>query len=378
MDSHPEILLERISTSHPGETVMDHLDFHEWSQRELARRTGLTPKTISEICNGKAPITPNTALALEKVFGRPAHFWLNLQMIFSETIARSRELSKAADWSQWAERFPLRDMRRLKFSLPAGRSEADVLLSFFGVSSPDSWRSVWDCAGVTYRQTRKFQTSEESIAAWVRETELVASGLEVAAFDEKRLLSSIEDLRRLTRKRADEVMELVQQICGAAGVAVVWVPELRRTGISGCARWTSDKRALIGLTLRYKTDDQMWFAFFHEIAHVLLHRHNHTFVLDNAANDLADRIVDPEMQQIEMEANQFAADTLIPSKLLGEFVRRQSFTNDSIHRFSETLEVGPGIVVGRLQYEGILARHQGNALKQKLSWKFTDGGVDPW
>ena len=156
MDSHPEILLERISTSHPGETVMDHLDFHEWSQRELARRTGLTPKTISEICNGKAPITPNTALALEKVFGRPAHFWLNLQMIFSETIARSRELSKAADWSQWAERFPLRDMRRLKFSLPAGRSEADVLLSFFGVSSPDSWRSVWDCAGVTYRQTRKF------------------------------------------------------------------------------------------------------------------------------------------------------------------------------------------------------------------------------
>ena len=118
--------------------------------------------------------------------------------------------------------------------------------------------------------------------------------------------------------------------------------------------------------------------FFHEIAHVLLHRHNHTFVLDNAANDLADRIVDPEMQQIEMEANQFAADTLIPSKLLGEFVRRQSFTNDSIHRFSETLEVGPGIVVGRLQYEGILARHQGNALKQKLSWKFTDGGVDPW
>ena len=372
MDSQRETLLERISTSHPGDTVLDYLDFHEWSQRELARRSGLTPKTISEICNGKAPITPNTALALEKVFGRPAHFWLNLQMIFSEAIARSRAVSKASDWSQWAQRFPLRDMRRLKFSLPTGRSEADVLLSFFGVSSPDSWRSVWDCAGVTYRQTRKFQTSEESIAAWVRETELVASSLEVAAFDEHRLLTSIGDLRRLTRKRADEVMEPVQQICAAAGVAVVWVPELRRMGISGCARWISDKRALIGLTLRYKTDDQMWFTFFHEVAHVLLHRQKHAFVLDNAADDLADRVVDPEMQRLEMEANQFAADALIPPKLLGEFVRRQSFTNDSIHSFAETLGVGPGIVVGRLQYEGILARHQGNALKQKLSWKFTD------
>ena len=372
MDSHHDTLLECVTSSHPGETVLEYLDFHDWPQRELARRTGLTPKTISEICNGKAPITPNTALALEKVLGRPAHFWLNLQMTFSEAMARSRQLSKAADWSQWAKRFPLRDMRRLKFSLPSGRSEADVLLSFFGVSSPDNWRSVWDCASVTYRQTRRFHTSEESIAAWVRETELVASGLEVAAFDERRLFSSMEDLRRLTRTRADKVMEPVQQICAAAGVAVVWVPELRRTGISGCARWISDKRALIGLTLRYKTDDQMWFTFFHEIAHVLLHRQNHAFVLDNAANDLADRVVDPEMQQLEMEANQFAADTLIPPKLLGEFVRRQSFTNDSIHSFAETLGVGPGIVVGRLQYEEILARHQGNALKQKLSWNFTD------
>ena len=371
MDSHHETLLD-YPAAHPGDTVLEYLDFYEWSQRELSRRTGLTPKTISEICNGKASITPNTALALENVFRRPAHFWLNLQMNFSEATARNRQLSKAADWAQWAKRFPLREMHRLQFSLPSGRSETDVLLSFFGVSSPDNWRSVWDRAGVTYRQTRRFHTSDESVAAWVRETELVASGLEVAAFDERRLLSSISDLRRLTRARADTVMEPVQEICAAAGVAVVWVPELRHTGISGCARWIGDKRALIGLTLRYKTDDQMWFTFFHEIAHVLLHRHRHTFVLDNAADDLGDRVVDPEMRQIEMEANQFAADTLIPPELLGAFLRRQSFTNDSIHGFAETLGVGPGIVVGRLQHEGVLARHQGNALKQKLSWKFTE------
>ena len=370
MDSHHETLLECATTAHPGETVLEYLDFYEWSQRELARRTGLTPKTISEICNGKASITPNTALALEKVFQRPAHFWLNLQVTFSEALARNLQLSRASDGSHWDKRFPLQEMRRLKFSLPSSYSEADALLRFFGVSSPDNWRSVWDCAGVTYRQTRKFDTSEEAIAAWVRETELVASGLDVAAFDERRLRSSMGALRRLTRERADEVMDPLQRVCAAAGVAVVWVPELRRTGISGCARWIGDKRALVGLTLRYKTDDQMWFTLFHEIAHILLHRQRHAFVLDNAADDLGDRVVDPEMQRIEMEANQFAADTLIPPELLGAFVRRQSFTNDSIHAFAEALEVGPGIVVGRLQHEGILARHQGNALKQKLAWKF--------
>ena len=163
-------------------------------------------------------------------------------------------------------------------------------------------------------------------------------------------------------------------MCAAAGVAVVWVPELQNTAISGCARWLSDKRALVGLTLRYKTDDQLWFTFFHELAHVLLHRHKRGFVIDNADKDLADRVVDPEMQQLELEANRFAADTLIPPRLLGDFVRQQAFTSESIHDFAELLGVGPGIVVGRLQFDGILGRHQGNALKQKLDWKLINEG----
>ncbi len=51
MDSNTSF--EPITVPHPGETVQEYLDFYGWSQRDLARRTGLTPKTISEICNGK-------------------------------------------------------------------------------------------------------------------------------------------------------------------------------------------------------------------------------------------------------------------------------------------------------------------------------------
>ena len=209
----------------PGETVLEYLDFHGWSQRDLSRRTGLTPKTISEICNEKAPITPSTALALEKAFQRPAHLWLNRQLHFDEAEARRRELAKSLQWGEWARNFPLKEMKRLKFSLPAGRSDADTLLNFFGVSSPESWNAVWKASAVAYRQTRMFKTREESIAAWVRETEIVAKGLDVAEFDEQRLLSSLDELRRLTRTRADEIMDPVQTICAGAGVAVVWVPE---------------------------------------------------------------------------------------------------------------------------------------------------------
>lgn len=372
MDSDQQATtLQATAVPHPGEVIADYLEFHGWAQRDLARRTGLTPKTISEICNGKAPITPPTALALEKVLQRPAHFWLNLQRQFDEAQARHFELAKSAQWLDWARKFPLKEMQKLRF-LKQGKSEVDALLNFLGVSSPESWSAVWSASDVAYRQTRKFTTSVESISAWVRETELVAAELRTADFNEQLLRSSIEALRHLTRTRADEVMDPIQKICAAAGVAVVWVPELPHCGISGCARWLSDKKALIGLTLRYKTDDQMWFTFFHELGHVLLHRKKRSFVLDNAAHDLSDQVVDPEMQQYEGEANQFAGDTLVPPAALGEFVRKKNFASEDIHDFAEAIGVGPGIVVGRLQHERLLARHQGNALKQKLNWQFSE------
>lgn len=372
MDSDQQAtLIQPTAVPHAGEVIADYLLFHGWAQRDLARRTGLTPKTISEICNGKAPVTAPTALALEKVLQRPAHFWLNLQRQFDEAEARHYYLAKSAEWSDWARKFPLKEMRKFRF-LKTGQSEVDTLLNFLGVSSPESWSAVWSASDVAYRQTRKFTTSVESISAWVRETELVAAELQTADFNEQLLRASIEELRHLTTTRADKVMDPIQQICAAAGVAVVWVPELPHCAISGCARWLSDKKAVVALTLRYKTDDQMWFTFFHELGHVLLHRKKRSFVLDNAADDLSDQVVDPEMQRYESEANQFARDTLIPPDALGEFVRKKSFASGDIHDFAETIGIGPGIVVGRLQHERLLARHQGNALKQKLDWQFVE------
>jgi HTH-type transcriptional regulator/antitoxin HigA len=360
---------EPTTVPHPGETVQEYLDFYEWSQRDLARRTGLTPKTISEICNGKAPITPATALAFEKTFGRPARLWLNLQRQFDEAEARRREAAKASTWEEWVRRFPLKEMRNLRFSLPEGRSDADALLSYFGVTSPESWASVWQASSVRYRQTRTEKIREEAVAAWVRETELVARRLDLADFDAAGLRASIGKLRQFTTQPIDKVLEPLQETCARSGVAFVMVPALRNTGISGCARWLTEKRALIGLTLRYKTDDQFWFTFFHEVGHLLLHRTKRPFVVDNAEESLSDRVVDPEMQEVEAEANRFSADTLIPPSALGAFLRAGRFTNESIHEFSEKVGVGPGIVIGRLQHEGVLKSHQGNAFKRKVNWE---------
>ena len=165
---------------------------------------------------------------------------------------------------------------------------------------------------------------------------------------------------------------MTQAICSRAGVALVLVPELPGTRISGCARWLSDTHALIGLTIRYKTDDQLWYTFFHEIAHILLHRDQQSFVIDNAAEDVGDEVVDSGMAKYEEEANRFAAETLIPSDALAEFLKLhgKTLTNEEIHDFADSIGIGPGIVIGRLQHDGVLEHWQGNDLKQKLKWDF--------
>ena len=359
---------ELAEVPHPGETVQEYLDFNSWSQRDLARRTGVSPKIISEICNGKTSITPPTALAFENVFDRPAHFWLGLQQVHDESLARRK--IRSVNFADWAKHFPIKEMKRLRFSLSEGVPDTEALLKFFGVSNPANWDSVWSSWAVAYRQTRVQQIHQQAVAAWVRETELVARDLQVADYSESKLYAALSELRPLSRLGADEIIDPIQQLCAAAGVAVVLVPGLPGTGISGCARWLSNRRAVVGLTLRYKTDDQLWFTLFHEIAHILLHRSKRSFVIDNAANDLGDKIVDPEMESIESEANTFARETLIPPMQMAEFLRKGAFTNDSIHDFAERIRIGPGIVVGRLQYDKIILPHQGNNLKQKLNFGF--------
>ena len=60
-------------------------------------------------------------------------------------------------------------------------------------------------------------------------------------------------------------------LCRAVGVVLVIEKELPKARVDGVARWLTPTRALIQLSARYLRDDILWFTFFHEAAHLLLH-----------------------------------------------------------------------------------------------------------
>ena len=72
----------------PGWVLEERLDVQGMSHAEFARRCGRSPKLISEIISGKAPLEPETALQFEKVLGVDASIWLGIESEYKLHRAR--------------------------------------------------------------------------------------------------------------------------------------------------------------------------------------------------------------------------------------------------------------------------------------------------
>ena len=62
--------------SPPGESILDIAEERGWTQAELAKRLGYTEKHVSQLINGKASLSVDAALRLERVVGGTVDFWL--------------------------------------------------------------------------------------------------------------------------------------------------------------------------------------------------------------------------------------------------------------------------------------------------------------
>jgi HTH-type transcriptional regulator/antitoxin HigA len=80
-------------TVSPGETLLETLETIGMSQAELARHMGCSMNLVDGIIQGKAAITPEIALQLERVLYIPVSFWLNAERRYREFLAKPVKLS---------------------------------------------------------------------------------------------------------------------------------------------------------------------------------------------------------------------------------------------------------------------------------------------
>jgi HTH-type transcriptional regulator/antitoxin HigA len=348
--------------SPPGDTISDLLEERDWSQGELAARLECSEKHISLLLNGKASITQEMALKLERVLGSTADFWLKRESQYREQLARIEEREKLNTWIDWAKALPVKDLMDAD-ALVKRRLDAknwpeivDDLLRFFGVASPESWKAMYEAKQLAFRRTRSDQCDIGAITAWLRMGEIQAEKQDGPNFDKTKFQAALRSIREMTVLPPQRFASELHRLCWSAGVHVVLVPAIPKSHVCGVARWLNPHKALIQMSLYGRKNDKFWFTFFHEAAHILKHDKKDVF-LDALEVDRSDS---PE----EEEANQWARDILIPPRWAADLRRLK--TKAAVRQFAAQINLHPGIVVGRLQYDGFISNSWMNDLKDSL------------
>ena len=349
--------------SAPGETIAELLDERGWSQADFATRTGFTPKHVHLLLQGKAGISEDAALRLERVLGSSARFWLNLETQYREQLLRREAIASFENDVKWLAELPLTEMISFGWVEKASSKALQVYacLRYFGVASVDAWRAQYERPVAAYRAAEKLTKKPAAVSAWLRYGEREAEKVRTAEFSRFTFEAALAEIRDLTTATDPKkfVPALIEK-CARAGVAVVFAPAPGGCPVSGATKWLSANKALIMLSLRGKTDDKLWFTFFHETAHLLKHGKRLTFldILGEAGLNAEE----------EAEADLFARDFLIDAARYRGFCESGRFTEATIRSFAAEEKIPTGVVVGRLQFDGRLGWNRLNKLKVSYRW----------
>ena len=358
------IELRRKLLSPPGDTIQETIDSIGMSQNELAERMGKNTKNINRIIKGKEPITQNTAIQLERVLGIPVDFWLEREKEYRRDIAQIESDQSLAQDVQWLTQFPIRFMQQLKWIPDSGNQVQIVkdVLSFFGLASPQQWEKIYihHSMTVAFRISLAHTGHPGAMSAWLRRGELQAQELKLPAYSKKGFTGVLREARKLALTQPKDFKEKLQALCGQVGVAVSFTPCLPQAPISGASRWIMNATVpLIQLSCRYKTNDTFWFTFFHEAAHILKHGKKDVF-LEDVSGAKVDR-------KKEKEANAFASEILFPTKAFKKLKTEPLIDARTIQLYATDYAIHPGILVGRLEHEGLVHPAQFRRMKVPVS-----------
>ncbi len=351
---------------HPGRILKRELDARGWTQKDLASIMGRPPQMISEIVNGTKQITAETALELGQALDVPPEFWTNLEANYQLYLARraesDRQEKEIARKSLLYGLAPVSELLKRSW-IQAAETVDDLeseVFAFLGVSSPDEVPSL----AVRLRASAARGPEASAQIAWVKRVEFLASAQQLVRFDAARLEQAIPDL--LACALHPEDVARVPPLLTSLGVHLVLVPHLPKTFLDGAAFYLNNQ-PVVALTLRYDRIDAFWFTLMHELAHIVK-GHPGVYLDDLEAQDRDER---------EAEADEQARDWLIDPSALAAFVGRVApyFSRHEILRFAATQARHPGIVLGRLQCEGLVEYKHLRSLLARVK-PFLEGWID--
>lgn len=332
----------------PGATIKEQLRDRGMTQKEFAVRMDLSAKHVNKLINGSVQLTPEVAVRLETVLGIPAKFWNNLEAIYREMIVKAEAENSMEEDEAIAKRFPYSEMAKYGWIQETRKAKEKVvyLRQYFGVVK----LSILDDEQIVRIACRRLAISDKSdlaLMAWAQKAKIQARDIRTKPININGLVAAIPTIRKMTIMDPSEFCPEIINTLKDCGVALVFLPHLKGSFLHG-ATFMDGNKIVVGLTARGKDADRFWFSLFHELAHIVL---GHVGKV-NGTTDTD-----------EEDANNWSRDTLIAPEEFAAFRQEKDYSESSVLAFAQKQEIAPGIVVGRMQREGLIKYSMLNNLK---------------
>lgn len=286
--------------------------------------------------------------------GTSAAYWLNLQQAYDALIVefksdqeleQERVVFEKIDYKYFRNNFMLPDLpRKIDEQIERIRRFLDIA-TLTVLKRPDM--------AARFRSSSENLTEANTIKANIMMQIATNEALHSNApkFNKKEFEEAVDYALTLTESHTDFYDKLKEEFFNA-GVIFVILPNISGSRINGATKKVGDNIVLM-VNDRRLYADSFWFTLFHEIGHILSGDYGVSF--------------DMEMGENEKLADEYARNRLIPSEKYDEFISHQIFSPQSIKDFSKSIQRDPGIVLGRLQKDGIVGYNDAkmNALKKQ-------------
>lgn len=351
------------TASPPGDTIIAVLEERELSVEDFAERVGLSTIGAQQVIDGKREIDSTLARRLAATLGATEKFWIAREHDYRAAVSPPQDL-RVANLSELVAKLPVSDMQKFGWISPTPSNEIKTFecLEFFGVSTFAQWQGRYENAfqEASYRRSTVHKSCELATTAWLRQGEIETQNDQVSVWNPQILEERVHQLRRLTWFKSPSLfLPKIKSLLAEAGVKFAIVRAPKGCTASGAVRVLPDGTPHIQLSFRFLADDQFWFSLFHEIGHLLLHL-DLMPILEKS---------DSEPDEIEQEADSYSANTIVPAEYHEELTLL-SASRFQIITFAKKVGVAPGLIVGRMQHEGLLRYNQMQHLKRRFAWKY--------
>ena len=326
---------------HPGYYIQEIVEESGLTQADFAKRLDTTPKNLSLLIRGDQSLSNDIAMKLSRMLGTSVQYWLNLQSAYDSLIAefksqdelvQEREIFKYLDYKYFRDNFGLPDLPRMKDEQIKQVRELLKVSTLSVLQNKD--------LAVSFRSSKKDLSEACIVKANVMVQLATNHALEIEApkYDKKKFEEAIKIALTLTKKHS-EFYPIIKDTFKEAGVLLVALPNISGSQISGATKKIGNNIMLL-VNDRRMYADSFWFTLFHEIGHIINSDYGISFDKKNGDK--------------ESDADRYAANMLISEKSYNEFIRRKKYTVQDVLDFADEIDRDPGIVIGRLQNDGLV------------------------